>query len=526
MDFKQISLVCVILACIYVTSAQNDKPTAKILPTKFTCQGRASGYYADMDTGCQVYHMCDGLGRQFSYSCPNTTLFQQRMLVCDHWYMVNCSKSESDYDANLLIGQRDKPFVSDEDMRFRTPRPNILSVPPNSNYYEGLKEAETKYPVHPGNSIVGIADSITDANNNDLDSAKQNFRPPTSWSTRNGGKNTAYNFTNFNKSIGSNSKKIRDNTDEVSQRTEPAFVPTPNKNIRNINRVKIPPPSRELSPPIPPPTTEHDTEGLGLDVRGRAITEDPVFNFIKRFDPNTPDAHKTSMTKTEIIELNKELPAGQVSSEEERTPRKNKNFRDTINKVLNDKKKGVTENTRFDSVHVKSGKTTEGSSTLGATGNSQIPVPDKHLLPPKLEYSPVPSTTMGPPIYYEWKWAVPAFDLEPPKETNVTNTTGAPQKRTAHGKRPFSDVTPRTTTLPNTPAPLNTEYNISSYFVPDYIFPLDKPHPSYEDDNAETSFHVKVARPGRASYGENEECPQCHPAYLKPGTCEPCIVKR
>lgn len=53
----------------------------------------------------KVYHMCDGLGRQFSYSCPNTTLFQQRMLICDHWYMVNCSKAEKDYDANLLIGE-------------------------------------------------------------------------------------------------------------------------------------------------------------------------------------------------------------------------------------------------------------------------------------------------------------------------------------------------------------------------------------------------------------------------------------
>lgn len=25
-----------------------------IPPTRFTCQGRASGYYADVDTGCQV----------------------------------------------------------------------------------------------------------------------------------------------------------------------------------------------------------------------------------------------------------------------------------------------------------------------------------------------------------------------------------------------------------------------------------------------------------------------------------------
>lgn len=75
--------------------------------------------------------MCDGLGRQFSYSCPNTTLFQQRMLICDHWYMVSCSKSESDYNANLLIGQRDKPFVEDssEHPYHRTPRPDFLEQP-------------------------------------------------------------------------------------------------------------------------------------------------------------------------------------------------------------------------------------------------------------------------------------------------------------------------------------------------------------------------------------------------------------
>lgn len=29
-------------------------------------------------------------------------------------------------------------------MRQRTPRPDILSVPPNNNYYDGLKEAESK----------------------------------------------------------------------------------------------------------------------------------------------------------------------------------------------------------------------------------------------------------------------------------------------------------------------------------------------------------------------------------------------
>lgn len=124
--------------------------------TNFSCVGRASGYYADIDTGCELYHMCDGLGRKFSYACPNTTLFQQRMLICDHWYMVNCSKAERDYSANLLIGkqhisiedviivtivdisrivgQRDKPFVAEEENELRTPRPDLKDRPYSADY--------------------------------------------------------------------------------------------------------------------------------------------------------------------------------------------------------------------------------------------------------------------------------------------------------------------------------------------------------------------------------------------------------
>jgi len=40
------------------------------------------------------------------------------MLICAHWYQVNCSRSEQHYDANLLIGQRDKPFVNDDPVFF------------------------------------------------------------------------------------------------------------------------------------------------------------------------------------------------------------------------------------------------------------------------------------------------------------------------------------------------------------------------------------------------------------------------
>lgn len=123
--------------------------------TNFSCEARPSGYYADVDTGCELYHMCDESGRKFTYACPNTTLFQQRMLVCDHWFMVNCSKAENDYSANLLIGntsntmtnlhsfingwfsilgQKDKPFVGEGENVERTPRPDLKDKPYSADY--------------------------------------------------------------------------------------------------------------------------------------------------------------------------------------------------------------------------------------------------------------------------------------------------------------------------------------------------------------------------------------------------------
>ncbi|KAK7862883.1 hypothetical protein R5R35_011595 [Gryllus longicercus] len=61
------------------------------LVEKFSCEGRAAGFYADIPSGCQMYHNCDEAGRVFTHTCPERTLFQQRTMVCDHWYMVECS---------------------------------------------------------------------------------------------------------------------------------------------------------------------------------------------------------------------------------------------------------------------------------------------------------------------------------------------------------------------------------------------------------------------------------------------------
>lgn len=221
------------------------------------------------------------------------------------------------------------------------------------------------------------------------------------------------------------------------------------------------------------------------------------------------------------------MPPGQSSAEDERTPRKHKNVGNDFNR-LQTNVKGLPKNSRFDTINLKPAPT-DAAIVDSSSRFNQVPTPENELLPPKNEFSkqPLAATTEGPAVYYEWKWAGPAQDLEPPKASNQTSPPTGQEKRNVSGLSPFSKVTrPPPVEIDAIPPTRNTEYNISSYFVPDYIFPLDKAHPGYDDENAETSFHVKVARPGRASYGENPACPQCHPAYLTPGTCEPCIVKR
>lgn len=170
-QYSSLFVLLLVIGIQFINAQSNIK-------TSFSCQGRPSGYYADVESGCQIYHMCDGLGRQFSYSCPNTTLFQQRMLICDHWYMVNCSKSEDDYTANLLIGQREKPFVEDSEDHpyYRTPRPDLLAHPSASEY-------NIIYRI--GRAQVGSNQNLVGADSNE--DGEKNEGPayflPSHWST-------------------------------------------------------------------------------------------------------------------------------------------------------------------------------------------------------------------------------------------------------------------------------------------------------------------------------------------------------
>lgn len=76
--------------------------------TNFSCLGKViGGYYADVETGCQMFHVCT-IGQKdeimdIKFLCLNGTVFDQETRVCERVDEVDCSKSERFYNLNLEL---------------------------------------------------------------------------------------------------------------------------------------------------------------------------------------------------------------------------------------------------------------------------------------------------------------------------------------------------------------------------------------------------------------------------------------
>ncbi|KAK4016535.1 hypothetical protein OUZ56_031492 [Daphnia magna] len=92
--------------------AGRDYPIlSKVGASSFSCNGRREGgYYADVESSCQVYHVC-ALDKRFSFLCPNGTLFDQRAFVCKWWFNVDCASSANYYNLNDAIGIAERQVV-------------------------------------------------------------------------------------------------------------------------------------------------------------------------------------------------------------------------------------------------------------------------------------------------------------------------------------------------------------------------------------------------------------------------------
>lgn len=85
----------------------SDMPSYRDLPVdiEFSCADKLQGYYADVNYGCQVYHMCrdDPQHEIATFLCPNATVFHQEIFACDWWFNVDCSQAPAFYHLNADI---------------------------------------------------------------------------------------------------------------------------------------------------------------------------------------------------------------------------------------------------------------------------------------------------------------------------------------------------------------------------------------------------------------------------------------
>ncbi|KAK7019430.1 hypothetical protein SK128_005506 [Halocaridina rubra] len=82
---------------------------------EFTCADKVPGYYADVNYGCQVYHVCREEAEHgvASFLCPNATIFHQQIFACDWWFNVDCSQAPTFYYLNEDLYK--DPVVEDVD---------------------------------------------------------------------------------------------------------------------------------------------------------------------------------------------------------------------------------------------------------------------------------------------------------------------------------------------------------------------------------------------------------------------------
>ncbi|XP_030243976.1 protein let-653 isoform X1 [Drosophila navojoa] len=612
------------ICCFIMLMASECQAALNTQKTSFSCAGRPAGYYADVETGCQVYHMCDGLGRQFSYTCPNTTLFQQRMLICDHWYMVNCSKAESNYAANLLIGQRDKPFVNDEENNLRTPRPDLLDRPYAPDYSGESFRNQYKQLTPSQNQIRD--DSVKSADKFDsqlTQNSQTRWRiPPPSRTILPPAFEPQIELTSSTPQprprVSSSSSTTTTSTRRPTttpppvsyKRTEALYQRTGDMEVDDLgtshstryntsadfnsaeqattkNSTKmvkfIKPPSKIYEPPFVYPIYNQDVQEVQPVTETLRTSSAMPFSTAATQNRFSAAAARPSTTTRPLSRPT--TYAGQPFSQSSAA---------TTASTTTNYRPAVAQTEHRTPTPAQAFRQTTPTSTVAPRTGGKGELPFNDLLPPFVDFVPHDiATTQGPPIYYEWK--VPANGLVPPKldppigvdgreypETKadynvkvklesfnskfndfasnnaVAAASGAAPKRLPSSRSIKPNELPVVSTekaqrradVVSTGSGSGSSSHLTSditqlrkqLLIPEYAFPLETigrtgyaPGSSVAGD-LYNSFQLKIPerRAGSGSsfsssstqgrwFGENPKCPECHPSFVVPGTCEPCL---
>jgi len=126
----------------------------------FQCPG--DGYYADMDNGCQLFHVCHTFQKadgetdvqHFTFACGNQTVFNQLTMTCAYEDdSVPCENSRDFYYLNDILYQPQQPFLTDQDISRADPlitsRQRLAAPQPLETPFEEPPQTEPPPPPPP-----------------------------------------------------------------------------------------------------------------------------------------------------------------------------------------------------------------------------------------------------------------------------------------------------------------------------------------------------------------------------------------
>ncbi|XP_018401257.1 PREDICTED: mucin-5AC-like, partial [Cyphomyrmex costatus] len=193
-----------------------DYPALTSIPaTSFSCRGLRGGYYADLETNCQVFHICDN-GRKISFLCPNGTIFQQSQLICDWWFKVDCSKSTELYEQSVeQLAEEEKKRAEARKMKSEFHRE--AEEQNNADYYENDYDGRQNGRTNPYGQSTDKQNQISERQNEPK--SNQHFGPNNVFENTRGSGRFQENNAN---ALRTNEKtsQIPDNYDQPSKQRQ------------------------------------------------------------------------------------------------------------------------------------------------------------------------------------------------------------------------------------------------------------------------------------------------------------------
>ncbi|XP_057339646.1 GATA zinc finger domain-containing protein 4-like [Microplitis mediator] len=154
---------------IVIGSNKSFNIIPRLFTSSFSCKNRNTGFYADVESNCQLYYTCDDHGNKFLYNCPQDTVFNQETLVCDHTYRVDCKKFVKSI-SQIVQTQKTQENGDEDSVKSNKSRNTdkfskfIRFTPQPSLFLSSFQENNKKLSAFGGNSSTSFKDHL-DSNN-------------------------------------------------------------------------------------------------------------------------------------------------------------------------------------------------------------------------------------------------------------------------------------------------------------------------------------------------------------------------